>query len=329
MEKDILISIIIPVYNVIKYLDKCMKSVLNQTYHNLDIILIDDGSTDGSGELCDKYSKNDERVRVIHKSNGGISSARNAALDIINGDYICFVDSDDHIELNMIETLVTAVKENACEIAICGFYTEHDGEVSIEDPGVKESVIINSDEAIDELIEDKNVFNYVWDKIYVKALFDNIRFPVGRNYEDMAIMYLLFAHAKKICRIPERLYYYNKRAGSISDHRNNNKKWYLNCIDMLTAKLERHQFLQSSKNSYLEQKSMSSLISTVYEGIKLAHVYSEENRYKQYMDFLKINNKSIKQNLYVNEKDKKLLFFYQNKVAYFIYSIFQKIRGKK
>ncbi len=327
MKKDYLISVIIPVYNVVKYIDKCMESVLNQSYSNLEIILVDDGSTDGSGELCDKYQRNDERVKVIHKSNGGVSSTRNMALDIIKGDYICFADSDDHMAPDMIEKLVNAVTTYDCDITICGFYIERDGELSMEDPDEREVLFFTRDEALDELIDDRRVFNYLWDKIYVKSLFDDIRFPIGRNYEDEAIMYKVFSKATRICKIPDRLYYYNKRTGSISDHRSDNKKWYSNCIDMLTAKLERHQFSQNGNNRYLEQKSMSSLISTVYEAIKLSHLYSEASRYKQYMNFLKINNKSIKQNPYINKKEKKLLFFYQNKVAYSLYSLFQKIRG--
>lgn len=322
MKEDVLISVVIPVYNVKKFLDKCMETVLHQSYHNLDILLIDDGSTDGSGELCDEYSKKDERVRVIHQANKGISSVRNTALDAIKGDYVCFVDSDDYISLDMIEKLFSAL--DTYDIAICGFYTQYDEKIIIEDPIAEEILLYDSDKALDVLIEDKTVHNYLWDKIYKSSMFKGIRFPIGRAYEDMAIMYKLFAKADKICKIPDCLYYYQKRSGSISDHFSNREKWYHNCLDMLTAKLERHYFLIDRNNIYLEQKSMASLISILYEGIKLTHKFSDKEKYSQYIGFLKNSKEKIKTNPYIKRKDKILMYFYQNKVAYFFYNLFHR-----
>ena len=326
MKEDVLISVIIPVYNVYKYLDKCMETVINQTYHNLDIIMIDDGSIDGSGELCDEYAKRDERIRVIHQANKGISGVRNTALNVLKGDYVCFVDSDDYTTPDMIEKLFSAVVTYESDIAICGFYTQRGDNIIIEDPVADEVLLFNCEDALDELIEDRIIHNYLWDKIFKKSMFDGIRFPLGRAYEDMAIMYKLFANADKICKIPDCLYYYQKRSGSISDHFSDYEKWYHNCNDMITAKTERYNFMIEQKNTYLEQKSMASLISIIYEGIKLAHYYSDKEKYSQYMLFLKTNKRKIKENPYIKGKDKKLLFFYQNKAAYSFYSFFH---GKK
>lgn len=324
MEQNSLISVIIPAYNVKDYLDRCMDTVLKQTYKNIEIFLVDDGSTDDTGKLCDKYAEKDSRVKVIHKKNGGVSRARNAALDMITGEYICFVDSDDYTSLEMFEKLISAVKENDCDIAICGKYIEDDGQISIEGPKVDQMLIFDNDGAIDRLIEDKIINNYPWDKIYKKYLFDNIRFPEGRNYEDVAIMHKVFYKAKKICRIPECLYYYQKRSGSISDHLTDKRKWYRNCLDMLTAKIERYMFLRKRKKEILTQKCMASIIPTIYEAIRLGHAFSDNEKYKQYMCFLKKHKKEIKTNPYVKNKDKKILFFYSNQFAYSLYCLRKK-----
>lgn len=324
MEQGSLISVIIPVYNVKQYMDHCMDTVLNQTYGNLEIFLVDDGSTDDSGNLCDRYAEKDSRIRVIHKKNGGLSSARNAALDVVTGDYICFVDSDDYISSDMFEKLLSAAKKNDCEVAICGQFTEREGQISIDEPKVEQLRIFDSDKAIEKLIEDKIINNYAWDKIYKKYLFDGVRFPDGRNYEDIAIMHEIFYKAKKICRIPECLYYYQRRTGSISDHSKEERKWYRNCLDMLASKIDRYQFLHDKNKTDLEQKSLSSLIPTVYEVIRLAYIFSDKEQYSKYMGFLKEHKKMIKENPYVTGKDKKLLFFYSNKTAYSLYSLSKK-----
>lgn len=326
MNVDLLISVIIPVYNVKPYLEHCMDTVLNQTYRNLEIVLVDDGSTDGSGELCDHYQEIDKRVRVIHKTCEGVSSARNAALDVAKGEFYCFVDSDDYASTELVEKLMTSVQNNSCEIAICGHYTERNGKISVEEPLVDNILLFNRDEALDKLIEDKIINNYFWDKIYKKDLFDGVRFPVGRAYEDVAIQHLLFAKAKKICRIPECLYYYQKRSGSISDHFTDDRKWYRNCQDMLTAKLERFNFLCDRNKTTHAQKCMANLIPTIYEAIKLGHLYSDKEHYNQYMMILKKQKKGIRQNPFVSDKEKKLLSVYSNKIAAFFYC---KLKNRK
>ena len=213
-----LISVIVPVYNVKPYIDKCMQTILSQTYSNLEIILVDDGSTDGSSDVCDTYAASDSRIKVIHKENGGLSSARNAALDIATGDYIGFVDSDDYIHVQMFEKLIDASKKSDCEISICAHYTEKGNTLYIDEPVFDNEIIYTPNDAQKTLIEDINIRSYAWDKLYKANLFEGVRYPVGRNYEDIATTHILFSKAKKICHIPQYLYYYQIREGSISNH---------------------------------------------------------------------------------------------------------------
>ena len=182
MEK--LVSIIVPVYNVEKYLSKCIDSILAQTYKNLEIILVDDGSKDNSGTICDEYSKKDKRIKIIHKPNGGISDVRNHGLKIATGDYIGFVDSDDYIAEDMFETLVSLLEKNDADISIVSFYEYYNGKLI----GVRENEnveIMNKVEAIKELLIDRKIQSYTWNKLFKKELFDGLQFPVGKNFEDI------------------------------------------------------------------------------------------------------------------------------------------------
>ena len=193
------ISVIIPVYNVEKYLRKCIDSVINQTYHNLEIILIDDGSLDNCGSICDEYCVIDERIRVIHKSNGGLSDARNAGLDIACGEYIGFVDSDDWIDPEMFEQLHKDLKSTGKDISVCGYLREYEQNKLVRVVGndTHENILLMTpQEAMNELLEDDIIRNHMWNKLYRAKIFENVRFPLGRNFEDVLIQYKLFEKAK-------------------------------------------------------------------------------------------------------------------------------------
>lgn len=209
-----LISIIVPVYNVEEYLEKCIDSILNQTYKNLEIILIDDGSSDNSANICDQYEKKDSRVKVIHKKNSGMSDARNTGMKIANGEYIGFVDSDDYIKQDMIENLYNLLKKNKADISICAY--------ELLDKNKKPSAKLNGKiysfnniDAIQELLKSKLITSHCWNKLYKKQLWETIQFPIGRKFEDMAVMHLVFEKAKKIVYKNEIGYYYIKRSNSI------------------------------------------------------------------------------------------------------------------
>ena len=186
---DSLISIIVPVYNVEQYLSRCVNSLVNQTYHNIEIILVDDGSPDRCGEMCDEYAKRDKRVVVIHKSNGGLSDARNKGLDVAKGDYVMFVDSDDWIELETCSIIIgLAVKY---EVDVVSFGIQLVGEKGIyEIQRVPYSRIISSYEGVGAMVyqqKRKGILNYVCNKIFKKILFENIRFPLGALFEDQDV----------------------------------------------------------------------------------------------------------------------------------------------
>lgn len=225
MENFPLISIIVPIYNVEKYLAKCVQSILHQSYDNLEIILIDDGSTDTSPIICDQLSARDNRILVVHQANGGLSSARNAGLDRATGDYIGFVDSDDWIEEDMYMTLLTAAKEYNADIAICTHFVDKEKEtIPVNNTG--EHKIYSREEALKELFKDKLIKNYAWNKLYKKELFTNIRFPIGRFFEDIAVIYKLFNQASKVVLICESKYHYLLRHDSIIGKEMNPNKEY-------------------------------------------------------------------------------------------------------
>lgn len=213
-QEKALISIIIPVYKVEKYLEKCIQSVINQTYENLQIILVDDGSPDNCGKICDEYAKKDHRIEVIHKSNGGLSDARNKGLEMAKGEYIGFVDSDDYIEADMYEVLYNLLKQYNADVSICNFYTVSQGKISIKnaDNGINE---YNRIEILKEILLDKNIQSYAWNKLYKKELFDEIKYPIGKKYEDIGTTFYVFEKCNKIVVTSEPEYYYLKRSDSL------------------------------------------------------------------------------------------------------------------
>lgn len=213
-QEKALISIIIPVYKVEKYLEKCIQSVINQTYENLQIILVDDGSPDNCGKICDEYAKKDHRIEVIHKSNGGLSDARNKGLEIAKGEYIGFVDSDDYIEADMYEVLYNLLKQYNADVSICNFYTVSQGKISIKNAenGIKE---YNRIEILKEILLDKNIQSYAWNKLYKKELFDEIKYPIGKKYEDIGTTFFLLEKCNKVVVTGKSEYYYINRQDSI------------------------------------------------------------------------------------------------------------------
>lgn len=208
MEQD-LISVIIPVYNVEKYLKRCMDSVLKQTYSNIEIIIVDDGSKDTSGSLCDEYGKKDSRITVFHKENGGLSSARNFGLERVSGNYVCFIDSDDFIHENYISFMYDKIIKNDADICYCKS-TKFTDDVQIKNEIENEkTVVIEKEEAIKQLLlNDGIIKNYIHLALYKKTLFDNIRFPEGSNFEDIATTYKILDASKKIIVNNKTLYYY-------------------------------------------------------------------------------------------------------------------------
>jgi glycosyltransferase involved in cell wall biosynthesis len=204
-----LISIIVPVYNMERYLDRCMSSILKQTYKNLEIILVDDGSTDSSPKMCDNYAVSDSRIKVVHKENGGLSDARNAGIRIATGDYIGYVDSDDWIELDMYERMHNACVENNAQLAVCRYFREYDNK-TIND-GTERLEILDRNEILKIYITDKDgymVYNSVWSKLFKRELVEGVIFPKGRNSEDIMYTTRAFCKLNKAVYIDTCLYHY-------------------------------------------------------------------------------------------------------------------------
>lgn len=212
------VSIIVPVYNVEQYVKRCIESILNQTYKNIEIILVNDGSTDASGEICERYAKENENIIYIEKENGGLSDARNVGLIHSTGDYICFVDSDDYIDNRYVEILLNGVSQDKSDIAVCNFEKVFDLGIKKQTSYEYKISYMNSLEALKELLQFPRkgfVTNHMVTKIYRRELFRNIKFPVGRNFEDIGTTYKLICISKKIAIIPLKLYYYYSREDSI------------------------------------------------------------------------------------------------------------------
>lgn len=207
-----LISVIVPIYQVESYLRQCVDSILQQTHKNLEIILVDDGSTDDGPAICDEYAEKDSRIKVIHKENGGLSDARNVGIDAAHGEYIGFVDSDDWIMPDMYEYLLQGIIGYQAEISYCGFVNVHNHWVDY--PNNQTDKVYTSETALNELFFDR-LGSFAWNKLYKADLWSRIRFPVGRNFEDILTIYKLFEQASRISILKAPKYYYRIRQGSI------------------------------------------------------------------------------------------------------------------
>jgi len=207
------VSIIVPVYNVEKYLDECMESILSQTYSNLEVILIDDGSTDSSGNMCDNYKALDNRIVVIHKPNGGLSSARNAGMDIATGDYLIFVDSDDIISLNMVSEMMKKADETGAQI-VSSLMTE---EREMLDKGQTDKVsVFDSHGALRCIFSDDTILTSASGKMYSSGLWKDIRFPTDKIFEDFATIYKVIKKASKTVAFEDWQYFYRPNPSGIT-----------------------------------------------------------------------------------------------------------------
>lgn len=213
---DCLVTVVVPVYKVEKYLDRCVESIINQTYRNLEIILVDDGSPDCCPQMCDTWAERDPRIKVIHKENGGLSDARNAGLDVSKGKYIVFVDADDYVEREYITYLYRLIMENQADLATCEFrFVKEDGRLinHVENNG--DVVAWNQQEALYQLCDGTMVHNAAWAKIYDSEIFHDIRYPKGKIFEDLGTTYKLLLRAERVVLGKKALYNYVRHEGTI------------------------------------------------------------------------------------------------------------------
>ncbi len=214
-----MISVLVPVYNVEKYLRRCLDSILMQTCTDYEIVLVDDGSTDQSGSICDAYAAEHRCIRVIHQENAGLAQVRNVSLAAAQGEYITFVDSDDAIEPTYLEVLMRDLEENGADIAICSWSEVSDDGVRSElswDLKEKGLQVWETQQAVKSLLYQKGIDNNSWGKLYTREVLQGVVFPAGRVYEDIATTYKILLKGKRICYRPEPLYLYTSNAAGIS-----------------------------------------------------------------------------------------------------------------
>lgn len=253
-----LISIIVPIYNVENYLDNCVSSIVHQTYKNLEIILVDDGSPDNCPTMCDNWAKKDGRIKVIHKPNGGLSDARNAGLRIATGSLIGFVDSDDYIHENMFACLYNSLKANDCDISICGVEKFYEND---ETEPLTTSFVgtLSVDEAMLAIINEDIIKQPVWNRLYKSETIKDIYFPINKCNEDVFWSYRALSRAKSISVFNTPLYFYRQRGESIMGN-----AFSLKRLDILEAKFERLQFIENNFPSVKPYASENLWFSLIY-----------------------------------------------------------------
>lgn len=236
-----MISVIVPIYNVEKYLARCVDSIVNQTYKNLEIILVDDGSPDRCPQMCDDYAEKDSRIKVVHKKNGGLSDARNAGMAVATGKYISFIDSDDYVSDDFFECLLDVMNKENSDIAECSvvkFYEDNRFDEFSDDLSVK---TYDTQDAMSALIAENPFHQHVWNKLYKTELVKDIPYAVGKLNEDEFWTYRVFGRANKVARLNKTMYYYFQRNSSIMGVGYNIRR-----LDALEGKANRQKYIENN-----------------------------------------------------------------------------------
>lgn len=269
-----LVSVIVPVYKVEQYLNRCISSIIKQSFTNLEIILVDDGSPDMCPKLCDEWALQDPRIKVVHKDNGGLSDARNAGLKKASGNYICFVDSDDYVSTEFVETLYKLICLYNTDMSAVSFQEVFSIEWENAARSRRGSTAFEGEDALRELFSNDTYANYAWNKMYKRELFDNIKFPVGRKMEDLGTTYRLLMKAKKIAFSKEQLYYYFQREDSI-----------LHSVDLIFYKdkfelsLNRYREIDQEYPGMVENNGF--LLGVIFETYPLLHDVIKDFNWKE------------------------------------------------
>lgn len=250
------ISVIVPIYKVEDYLHRCVDSIINQTYANLEIILVDDGSPDNCPMICDEYAKKDSRIRVIHKKNGGLSDARNAGLDIATGEYIMFIDSDDFVDEEMMESMMKNMIDNKVDMVVCNIkYVYEDREVVKYNQADR---ILDKYEAMEEYLRDGVVQAVAWNKLYKKSLINDMRYKVGKTNEDEFFTYKVVDKTDKVYYNSRPFYNYIQRDSSIMG------KYSINRLDGVEASYERLNFIKEKYPTLYEKEKKTFVNLCIY-----------------------------------------------------------------
>ncbi len=289
------ISVIVPVYKVEQYLEKCITSILNQTFKDFELLLIDDGSPDRCGAICDAFAAKDERIRVFHRENQGIARVRSFGVSQVKGEYICFVDSDDYVFENYLERLYSAITTTDAKIAVCGHINFQDGEREPQLSDYPSSGAIEvKRNAIDEYIADlEHTERYVcvWDKIYERNVWENVDFPADKIYEDMYVWYKLLDNAGSVAFLDDILYARRLNDGSITHQPYSLEQWY-----MVDSKMEQLEYFKNQGKQRLVEISFDSIMHffwTNINGMKEKDI-KDDNIINEYRSRMKKYVKCIK-----------------------------------
>lgn len=298
------LSIIVPVYKVEQYIHKCVDSILNQTFTDFELILVDDGSPDNCGKICDEYAKKDERVRVIHKDNGGLSDARNFGLKEAKGEYVSFIDSDDWVDSDLYGDVLSYADKNELDV-VCFDVYEVKGEKIKYRNRFNENKVFTGKDALYKILTDE-IDNSACDKVYKRALWDGVEFPVGRSFEDVATTYKVFHKSELIGYYKKAYYYYVKREGSIVATSFNAVKRY----DYFVGYKDRYEFAQMYCKKAIEICKMFAVragLSTITADVA-TYGNLDKSRKEQLKNFLN----QIGEVKYLNCKNKILLWGARN-----------------
>ncbi|OUM21139.1 glycosyltransferase [Butyricicoccus porcorum] len=271
MNQSELISVIVPVYKVEAYLDRCVQSIVDQTYRNLEIILVDDGSPDNCSAICDAWTAKDSRIKVIHKKNGGSGQARNVALDIAEGQYVGFVDSDDYIAPHMYEHLLHFMTENV-DIVECNYKETSDDYMLFDEENNWIYQEYTARDALSYHINDTLFRQIIWNKLYRNQTIDNIRFPVGNRIDDEFWTYRVIANARKLVHTSCNMYAYRQQPESVM-----HGSFSLHRLQAVDAKCQRLKLLQERFPELLSQARINLWYTCLYMGqMSLLHMRADE-----------------------------------------------------
>lgn len=297
-----LISVVVPVYKVENYLNKCVDSIINQTHKNLEIILVDDGSPDNCGNICDEYAKKDKRIKVIHKENGGLSDARNAGIEIATGKYITFIDSDDYVDNNYAELLYKTIIKDCTDIVISSNKVVYETGTILEKATNEESVL-EPKVVLERILYDDGIDLSAWAKLYKTDFFKEIKYPKGRLFEDAATTYKLISKSKKISINSKSTYNYIIRNNSIT-----NEDFSPSKFDLIISTEEMCNFINEKypdlKNAS-DRRLMYAYLSTLTQ---LTKAKKPKKEYiEKIMGYINKNRRKILQDKRIPKRDRMAL----------------------
>ena len=305
---DQLVSIVVPIYKVEKYLDKCIQSIINQTYKNLEIILVDDGSPDNCGTICDKYAKIDSRIKVLHKKNDGVSNARNSGIEIASGDYLYLPDGDDFLPETAIEKLVNLIVSTGTDMVISENYIIGEDNIIM---GVHNSINIDTEYKVYSKKESAMLWVNEdwgpWGKLYKMDVHKNVKFPAHKIHEDEAIMFQLINNCSKIVYTPEPLYYYVRREGSTT-----NSNYSIKKMDWLEAWINNVEYIRENFSNVYTKAVDKMLTVAIYNFDNLLKLKETEGYIDEIKNIMRKYYKDIISNKYVKYTKKIRVFMIEH-----------------